>query len=69
MDFIINAAEGVIPVEVKCRELKGREISRSLRGFIEKYRPMEAWVVSLGAQEYEKLEKTRVRFIPFYELM
>ncbi len=69
VDFIINAAEGVIPVEVKCRELKGREIGRSLRGFIAKYRPREAWVVSLGAQEDEKLEKTRVRFIPFYELM
>jgi predicted AAA+ superfamily ATPase len=69
VDFIINSADGVIPVEVKCREMKGGEIGRSLRGFIAKYQPKEAWVVSLGAHAEEKLEKTRVRFIPFYELL
>lgn len=69
VDFIINGGEGIVPVEVKCKELKGREIGRSLRGFIAKYRPKEAWVVSLGAREDENLEKTRVRFIPYYELM
>ncbi len=69
VDFIINSGEGVIPVEVKSREMKGGEIGRSLRGFIAKYQPKEAWVVSLGAHEDEKLEKTRVRFIPFYELL
>jgi predicted AAA+ superfamily ATPase len=69
VDFIINSADGVIPVEVKCREMKGGEIGRSLRGFIAKYKPKEAWVVSLGAHAEEKLEKTRVRFIPFYELL
>jgi len=69
VDFIINSADGVIPVEVKCREMKGGEIGRSLRGFVAKYKPKEAWVVSLGAHAEEKLEKTRVRFIPFYELL
>ena len=69
VDFIINSADGVIPVEVKCREMKGGDIGRSLRGFIAKYKPKEAWVVSLGAHAEEKLEKTRVRFISFYELL
>jgi len=69
VDFIINSDVGVIPVEVKCREMKGGEIGRSLRGFVAKYRPKEAWIVSLGAHEDAKLEKTRVRFIPFYELL
>lgn len=69
VDFIINSDEGVIPVEVKCREMKNGEIGRSLRGFVAKYQPKEAWIVSLGTHEDEKLEKTRVRFIPFYELL
>ncbi|MBI5141681.1 MAG: ATP-binding protein [Nitrospirae bacterium] len=69
VDFIIDSNDGVIPVEVKCREMKGGEIGRSLRGFIAKYQPKEAWIVSLGAHEDEMQEKTRVRFIPFYELM
>lgn len=69
VDFVINGGDGAIPVEVKCREMKSAEIGRSLRGYIAKYRPKEAWVVSLGAHEDEKLEKTRVRFLPFYELL
>ncbi len=69
VDFVINSADGVIPVEVKCREMKSGEVGRSLRGFIAKYQPKEAWIVSLGAHEDEKLKKTRVRFIPFYELL
>ncbi|MDP2158416.1 MAG: ATP-binding protein [Nitrospirota bacterium] len=68
VDFIINSDEGVIPIEVKCREMKGGEIGRSLRGFVAKYQPKEAWIVSLGAHEEEKLGKTLVQFIPFYEL-
>jgi hypothetical protein len=69
VDFIINSDDGVIPVEVKCREMKSGEIGRSLQGFIAKYQPKEAWIVSLGAHEDEKLGKTRVRFSPFYELL
>lgn len=69
MNFVIKGNEGIIPVEVKCREMKSGEIGRSLRGFIAKYRPKEAWLVSLGRHDDEKLEKTRVRFIPFYELL
>jgi hypothetical protein len=69
VDFVITTGAGVIPVEVKCREMKSGEIGRSLRGFVAKYKPKEAWVVSLGRHEDEKLEKTRVRFMPFYELV
>lgn len=69
VDFVINSGDGIIPVEVKCREMKGGEIGRSLRGFVAKYQPKEAWIVSLGAHEDEMLGKTRVRFIPFYELL
>ncbi len=69
VDFVVNGRDGIIPVEVKCNEMKGKEIGRSLRGFITKYQPKEAWVVSLGMHEDEKVEKTRVRFVPYYELM
>ena len=30
---------------------------------------LKTWIVSLGAHAEEKLGKTRVRFIPFYELL
>jgi len=68
VDFVANKGDEVLPVEVKCRELKGKETGRSLRGFINRYNPAEAWVVNINFYDEEKIGKTRVRFIPFYEL-
>jgi len=68
VDFVVNKGDEVLPVEVKCRELKGKETGRSLRGFINRYNPAEAWVVNISFYDEEKIGKTRVRFIPFYEL-
>ena len=67
VDFVINRGDDVIPVEVKCRELKGTEIGRSLRGFISKYSPSEAWVVNLSLHDEEMIGKTKVKFIPCLE--
>ena len=63
------SGEAIIPVEVKCRELKSKTIERSLKGFINKYSPKEAWVVNLGLQGEEKIGDTMVRYMPFYELL
>jgi hypothetical protein len=69
VDFVINQGDGVLPVEVNCKELKGKEIGRSLRGFINKYHPAQAWIVNLSLQEEEQIGKTKVMFRPFYELL
>ncbi|HSB05304.1 MAG TPA: ATP-binding protein [Thermodesulfobacteriota bacterium] len=67
VDFVIERGEELIPVEVKCREIKVREIGRSLRGFISKYSPSEAWVVNLNLHDEEMIGKTKVKFIPCLE--
>ena len=69
VDFVIHKGDEVIPVEVKCRELKHKTMSRSLRGFLAKYNPKEAWVVNIKLMGEEKIGDTRVRFIPFFELL
>lgn len=69
VDFVINIGKTVLPVEVKCRELKEDAVSRPLRNFIAMYHPKEAWIVNLGFKKEIKIEKTVVRFIPFYELI
>lgn len=69
VDFVINKGAEVVPVEVKCRELKGTTIERSLKGFLNKYRPKEAWVVNLSLRGEEKIGETLVRYMPFYELL
>ena len=69
VDFVINIGKTVLPVEVKCRELKVESVSRPLRNFIALYNPKEAWVVNLGFKSEIKIKKTVVKFIPFYELV
>lgn len=69
VDFVINRGTEVIPIEVKCKELKDKTIARSLRGFIAKYNPKEAWVVNITLKDEEMIEKTKIRFIPVFELI
>jgi predicted AAA+ superfamily ATPase len=69
VDFVIHRGDELIPVEAKCRELKDKTVARSLRGFLARYRPKEAWVVNLRLKEEERIGDTRVRFVPFFELL
>lgn len=68
VDFILNRGEKIIPIEVKKQTLAKPEIKRSLRSFIAKYQPGEAYVVNLSLKESLQLEKTKVIFIPYYEI-
>jgi len=65
VDFVIQKGISVIPVEVKCTDMKNRTIGRPLRSFMEKYTPREAWIINLSLQDKEKVGRTLVRFIPF----
>jgi len=69
VDFVISRGTGSIPVEVKSRELRNREVGRPLRSFIGRYEPKEAWVVNLSLADEEMIGKTRVRFMPCFELV
>jgi len=69
VDFILNSGETPIPVEVKFKELTKIEIGRSLRNFISKYQPRQAWIINLGFEEKVNLNSTQVSFIPFYKLI
>lgn len=69
VDFIIDKGSEVIPVEVKCRQMKDKAIARSLRSFISKYSPKEAWVVNMGHKDEEMIGKTKVKFFPVFDLI
>lgn len=69
VDFVIDRGRDVIPVEVKCREMKEKAIARSLRGFIAKYCPKEAWVVNISLRDEEMIEQTKIKFVPVFELL
>lgn len=69
VDFIIERGTSATPIEVKFKSLKQEEIPRSLRSFIEKYEPAEAYIINLDFRKTVKINKTRLVFLPFYELL
>lgn len=69
VDFIIEFPDRLIPVEVKFKDLKKTRIERSLKNFILKYSPPEAWIINLSLKGEERIEKTLIRFMPFWELL
>lgn len=69
VDFIIDLGKEVIPFEVKYKELKEPKIPGSLKNFILKYQPRNAFIVNLELKKEIKFNKTKIHFIPFYELI
>jgi predicted AAA+ superfamily ATPase len=69
VDFIIDFGQTILPVEVKFKELKKTEIGRSLRSFINRYQPEMAWVINLELRERIKLDKTKIHFLPFWDII
>jgi predicted AAA+ superfamily ATPase len=65
VDFIISRYKDPIPVEVKFAALKKPSISRSLRSYLDKYKPREAWLVNLTLNTGIQVGGTVVRFIPY----
>ncbi len=69
VDFILETGKKVIPIEVKFKSLKKEIVPRSLRSFIEKYSPAEAYIINLDFNKTLMIDKTRLIFLPFYELL
>ncbi len=70
VDFVVDdPALGVLPVEVKYTALRQPAVTRSLRSFIDKYQPQQAWVVNLSLDQVEQIGTTEVHFVPFRALL
>lgn len=67
VDFIVDTAREIIPVEVKYSLLKQPDTSRSFKSFLEKYKPNRAYVVHLGGKMEDKFDSTNIFVIPFYQ--
>lgn len=75
VDFVVEDAaqsgplDRHLPIEVKYAALRRAEVTRSLRSFIDKYQPAEAWVVNLTLDQVEHIGQTTVRFVPLHALL
>ena len=69
VDFIVERGKDITPIEVKYKYLKKEEVPRSLRSFIERYSPPEAYIINLNLSADLKIGDTKLVFIPYYDLL
>lgn len=69
VDFIYSQGDKIIPIEVKYTDFKKPVIEKSLRSFIDKYNPKIALVVTKNFHAYMDYGGTKVKFLPFWELI
>ncbi|MBX2926514.1 MAG: ATP-binding protein [Saprospiraceae bacterium] len=69
VDFVINLGHRVLPVEIKSAKMKKPELSRSFQSFLSKYNPPEAWIINRHLRADILSGETKVRFIPWYDLI
>ncbi len=68
VDFVLTCGTHVIPLEVKCTNLKEPKIERSLRNFIEIYKPAKAYVINKSYEHVVVVGTTEVTFLPFWKV-
>lgn len=69
VDFIYSQGDKIIPIEVKYADFKKPVIEKSLRSFIDRYNPKTALVVTKNFHAYMDYGGTKVKFLPFWELI
>ncbi len=69
IDFILERGVKPLPIEVKSSALSRPTLARALRSFIQQYQPEEAWVINLRLRHEMKIDQTRVRFLPWWNLI
>ncbi len=63
VDFVVVSEGRLMAVEVKAAQMKKPKVSRSLRSFIDAYRPHRVLVVNTGLEEDLMVGETPVHFI------
>jgi predicted AAA+ superfamily ATPase len=66
VDFVIRDGLSLLPVEVKYSNFSKPEITRSLRSFMNEYKPKEAEVINLSLNSSEDIGNIKVKFRPYY---
>ena len=69
VDFVVDRGFTTLPVEVKATALSRPKVTRSYRSFLKQYTPPEGWIVNRTLRETITIGTTRVKFIPWYDLI
>ncbi len=68
VDFVVDVGKEVLSFEVKFQKLEKVRVTRSLRSFLQSYKPNKGFVVHLGERIEEVIEGVQMIALPFYEL-
>jgi len=68
VDFVVHTKEGIIPIEVKNKNMQKSTITRSFRSFISNYKPNKGVFVNLSYRDSIIINNTKVNFIPYWAL-
>ncbi|PIP57752.1 ATPase [Candidatus Woesebacteria bacterium CG22_combo_CG10-13_8_21_14_all_39_10] len=68
VDFVRDIGPKIGAFEVKYSNIKNVKITRSLRSFIEKYKPPKAFIINLSLEKSMKVGDTVVGALPFFKL-
>ncbi len=69
VDFVIEAGRELIPLEVKYKRFRQANVPASLRSFIHRYKPEQAYVINLNFSRTVDMGGTTLSFMPFHELL
>ncbi len=69
VDFVIDKASDLLPVDVKYKKMDKPQVAKSLRNFIAKYSPKQALIVNLTLEQTQTINRTEIKFIPFWRLL
>lgn len=65
VDFIVEVAHKVIPIEVKGRQ-NNTSLTRSYMSFIEKYDILEGFIFNLNLEDSRRVDENTINFVTFY---
>ena len=68
VDFVEEKGTRLIPIEVKHASFREPVIGKSLRSFISRYQPEQAYIITREYAHSLKVDSTTIHFLPFYEL-
>ena len=66
VDFVLKKENKIIPIEVKYQNFKKSQITIGMKNFIELYQPKQAIIITKDYQDFIKINKCEVYFIPVY---
>jgi uncharacterized protein len=69
VDFIVDTGRTILPIEVKYSEFSTPVITRSIRSFIEKYKPVKCIIINKNLKTSIQVNSCEIQFATFWDMV